>query len=207
MGIYDDRYILLGGGGFALELMDWMQIDGHRIIGYIDDVEQAACYGYIPYLGSERTAELTREASYIIAVGGIATRKKMIQWIDDNDLPVGSFVSSMALVSYHAHLGRGAVVCPYVSISPSAEIGDFVMLNGASGVGHHAKLGSNVVVGPGARINGRCTVGSNVTFGANSALIPGTTIGDDAEIGIMTYPKKRVEDGQFYLAMPGRQLS
>lgn len=200
------EYVLLGGGGLALEIAEYMLAEGYSIRGYCSPQEDEVCSALIPYIGDEREKCL-KDAYYIIAVGMIALRNKLIGFLRENDLYIGDFISSRAYVSSLASIGNGAVILPFSVISGNPQIGDFLLANYFSNIAHHAKVGNNVVLNPGARINGNCSVGNNVTLGSNSSLIQGTCLENDVEVGILTYPKKVVKGKQMVLAPSGKLLS
>ena len=80
-------YIMLGGGGFALELYGYMKDDGCEVKGYYAQEEHAELSEWIPWLGDTDTVldeDLDKEAEYIITVRLIKYRKKMIRFIEEH---------------------------------------------------------------------------------------------------------------------------
>ncbi len=205
MSVDNREYALLGGGGLAIEIAEYMLTEGYSLRGYYDPYEDADFSAILPYLGDERH-EFSRTFCYIIGAGLIQLRSKMISFIETNDLEAGTFISRHAYISSLAKIGKGSVICPQVVVSGNPSIGNYVLMNIFSNISHHGNIGNNVVVGPGARVNGHCTLGNNVSLGANSALIPGTTIGNNIEIGITTFPRKTVRDDVLIVSKHGREL-
>lgn len=205
MSIKTKEYALLGGGGLAIEIAEYMLSEGYRLCGYYDPREDGDSSAVMPYLGDEQR-EFSRNVSYIVGAGLTALRLKMISFIENNHLEAGTFISRNAYVSSLANIGKGAVICPFAVVSGNPCMGDYVLMNYMSNVAHHANLGRNVVLAPGARVNGHCTLGNNVSLGANSALVPGTKIGNNIEIGITTFPRKIVRDNVLVVSKPGREL-
>ncbi len=196
------KYVLMGGGGFALELYEYMNSEGKPPIGYYAPEEDHTLSQYLPWLGDEKTDTLDVSFQYILASGSIDVRKRIISFLEEHELGVKSFISRYAHVSSIARYGKGLVMTPYSVISGNPIVGDYVLLNGGF-IGHDAFVGNNVVIGPSAHITGYCKIGDNSTFGANSALIPGTVVGSNSEIGILTFPRKRVKDHKTVISMPG----
>ncbi|MBQ7199605.1 MAG: hypothetical protein IJS29_10105 [Selenomonadaceae bacterium] len=198
-----EEYAILGGGGLALELADLMLNEGKKICGYYSPYEYSLLNSLIPYLGDEKE-NFNPNLKYLVASGLLPIRKKMIAFIESNNLQAGSFISSRAYVSSSATLGKGAVIFPFAVIDSFASCDAYICLNFHSLIGHNASLGNNVVISPGARVNGNCKVGNNVSIGANAALIQGTVLEDDVEIGILTYPIRKVKRGSFIMSASGR---
>lgn len=199
------EFVLLGGGGLAIELLDYMIAEGKKPTGYYAPMEDSFLHGILPWLGSETEAS-ERRFEYIIASGMVNIRVKIIEFLIMNGLEIGSFISNKSYISSFAEIGKGAVIAPSTLISGNPKIGGFFFLNAQSSVGHHAIVGDNVVVGPGVHITGHCKVGNNVSFGSNSSLIPHTRIGNNSEIAIGTFPKKKVADNRIVISASGVAL-
>lgn len=196
-----EKIVFLGGNGFAIELYEYMKHDGIEVAGYYAPAPDTMSK-YIPYLGDEREG-FERDCSYVVACGLIGLRKKLISFIDSNELRPYTYISKNAYVSSIAEIGEGASVVPNTVISGDPKIGRFLVMNAFSMIAHQSEVGENVVLSPGVKITGNCKVGDNVLFGSNSALIPGTKIQSDAEIGIGATPKRLVKSGKFVKAPVG----
>lgn len=204
-----EKYILLGGGGFAIELYQYMKSDGKEIMGYMSLEEDGQLDRYIPWLGFEGTKsedELDNEAYYIIAVRSLKLRRKLMSFIEGHKLKAGSFVHSSVFLSDMATLGKGLVAFPRAMITGNPIVGEYLFIDSLAIISHGDVIGDNVVIGPAAVITGDCTIGDNVTFGANSAILPGTKIGNNVEIAINTYPGRRVADESSIISPPGKRF-
>lgn len=203
----DVSYALMGGGGLALELFEYMNSEGEKLIGYYAPEEDLVLSRYLRWLGNERNTDLNPSVHYVIASGLLAIRQKIIAFLEGHYLTIGSFISKYAYVSSLAVLGKGVVVVPGVAITGNAVLGDYVLINLHSVIAHDACVGNNVVVGPGVMITGHCKIEDNVIFGTNSALLPGTVVGANSEIGILTFPRKRVRNNTTVITSPGTVFS
>lgn len=204
-----DKYIFLGGGGFAIELYDYMQNDHMNVIGYYAKENNEELSEMIPWLGDMDTTpyeDFDREAKYILAVRLLKYRYKMIEFMEKMQLEPGTFISSMAYCSKFAKIGKGAVIFPNAMIGGNPVVGNYLFMDIFSAISHGDIIGTNVVIGPGALISGDSTIGNCVTFGTNSAILPGTRIGDNVEIAINTYPKRRVHDNSSIITPPGKNF-
>lgn len=196
---------LLGGGGLALELVEYMMAEDIKIAGYYAPEEDDDCSAYIPYLGDENK-NFSTSLRYIVASGIIQIRRKMINFIEEKGLMAGSFISKHAYVSKMAKIGKGAIITPFSAIGGNPVIGDYILMNGGAKVGHHAILGDNIVIGPGAGVLGHCILGNDISLGCNACLIPGTVLGSGVEIGILTYPRKKVKAEKAVMSLPGEMI-
>lgn len=205
----EDKYILLGGGGFAIELYEYMFSEGKNVIGYYAQEENEELSKYIPWIGDmDKTSyeQFDRDAKYILAIRSIKFRDKVIKFIEDMHLEPGTFVSSKVYYSKLAKIGKGAVVFPNAMITGNPVVGDYLFMDAFSIISHGDVMGNNIVIGPGVIITGDSEIGDGVTFGVNSSILPGSKIGNNVEIAINTYPRRRVPDGSSIIAPPGKSF-
>ncbi|WP_273038003.1 hypothetical protein [Schwartzia succinivorans] len=202
----DKKYALLGGGGMAIELFDLFKAEGKDLVGYYAPEKDDYLTEFLPWLGDERIQH-RNDVYYIIATGLIPLRKSMIEFIENNNLMAGSFVSNRAYVSSLAKIGKGCVIFPGAQVTGNAVIGEYLFMDALSIIGHHDIIGDNVVVGPHSVITGACIIGNNVVLGANASLLPGTRLDDNVEIGLGTFPKKHVKEGRLVVGHAGKTLN
>ena len=204
-----ETYILLGGGGFAIELYDYMSEEGLNLAGYYAQEDNPELSVFIPWLGDMDTTadeDFDRSAKYVLAVRLIKYRDKIIRFMEEKGLSAGSFISSRAYYSKLAKVGKGAVVFPNAMITGNPKVGDFLFMDAFSIISHGDIMGDNIVIGPGVIITGDSEIGTGVTFGVNSAILPGTKIGNNVEIAINTYPRRHVPDNSSILTPPGKNF-
>ena len=204
-----ERYIFLGGGGFAIELLDYMLSDGHTVKGYYSKEDNLELSRHIPWLGDIHTVtdkELDREAKYIVAVRNIEYRRRMIDIIEQNSLQVGNYISKRAYFSRFSQLGQGSVVFPNAIIGGNVVTGDYLFMDIYAAISHGDLIGNNVVLGPAVILSGDSEIGDDVTFGTQSAILPGSKIGNNVEIAINTYPRKKVRDNSLVSSVPGKRF-
>lgn len=205
----EDRYIFLGGGGFAIELYEYMQADNLNVVGFYAKEDNEELSQYIPWLGDMDATpydQFDREAKYILAVRLIKYREKIIEFMAEANLEPGTFVSSWAYYSKLASIGKGAVIFPNAMVTGNPIVGDYLFMDAFSIISHGDVMGNNIVIGPGVIVTGDSEIGNGVTFGVNSAVLPGTKIGNNVEIAINTYPRRRVPEGSSIITPPGKSF-
>lgn len=203
----ETKFYFLGGGGFAIELYEYMSAEGKNVKGYYAQSESPELSKFIPWMGDmDKTPyeSFDRSAQYLLAVRLIKYREKMIQFMEHMNLLPGSFISSKAYCSRFAKLGKGAIVFPNAMITGNPVVGDFLFMDAFSIISHGDIIGNDIVIGPGVIVTGDSEIGDRVTFGVNSAILPGTRIGNNVEIAINTYPRRRVADDNSILSPPGK---
>jgi UDP-3-O-[3-hydroxymyristoyl] glucosamine N-acyltransferase len=207
------RLIIIGGGGFGLELYTYISADvesgrlpSNTSIGVIDDNAQCEVMRRVPnarYLGRLADFKASENDRGLIVVGSIGHRKRIAATARSVGLTLGRYVHPTAWVAPNAVLGEGAVVCPHVVISAFANVADNVAINVFGGVGHGASVGEHSVLGPYSVINGDCALGEGCMLGSRATLFPGVKLGRGCTVDAHT--AVRMSAGDFKILSTKRQ--
>ena len=179
--------ILVGGGGFALEIYSYIvdELEAENAVninikGVIDSTsicELCQKHSELEYLGDIAAYEVEEKDVFLIAVGNATGRRSISAQLKEMHLPLYSFVHSSAYVSSNAQLGQGIFIGPHCIVSAHAKVSDNVALNVYCGVGHGAEVGPHSVMSPYSVINGDCTLGEAVFLGSRVTLNPRVKVG------------------------------
>lgn len=187
--------VIVGAGGLGREVA-WTigRINGNapgdapwRIVGFADDAPDRASgsFGEVPLLGPcVEAARKWPHASFFVAVGDNATRKRIVRALGERDFP--ALVDPSAIVAPSARISRGVFVAPQAVVSVDAEVGEFSIVNARSGVGHDSVLGAFSQVCPGASLSGCAMLGECSLVGTNACTVPGVKVGDGATVAAGT---------------------
>ena len=179
--------ILVGGGGFALEIYSYIVDELNKeksvnihIKGVLDS--SSACelcqkHSDVEYLGDIDAYKAEDNDVFLIAVGDATGRRSIAARLKEMRLPLHSYIHSSAHVSSNAKLGQGVFIGPHCIVSAHAKISDNVALNVYCGVGHGAVIGPHSVMSPYSVINGDCALGEAVFLGSRVTLNPKIKIG------------------------------
>ena len=97
-------------------------------------------------------------------------------------------------------------VMQYALISPTARLGEGVLLNAGAAVHHDARVGPYCEISPGARVLGRCQVGAGCQIGAHAIILPDLVLGDGVRVGAGAVVTKSVPAGATVAGVPARVL-
>lgn len=202
----DRPFYICGDGGLGWEILDWLQAEQHPIlkhfVGFLITDGAARIRDGVP---TEALDSVEVAFDYILAIGAARDRLRLAEILSTKGGNPVTFVSSRALVSGHALIGKGVIVNPFCCISARAEIGDFVLVNCHSGVGHDAVIGrSSVLLGHNA-VNGNARIGECVTIGAGAVIHPGRTVEDYASVGMAAAVFRNVQSGAVVVGNPARR--
>lgn len=198
------RYIIIGGGGFGLELFTYLAADisSGRLpaparLAILDDGSDCEVLRRIPeaaYLGRLENFTPESDDEGLIAFGSPGNRRRIASVATARDLRLGRYVHPTAWVAPNARLGNGVILCPHVIVSAFAEIGDNVAINVHGGVGHGANVGEHTVMGPYSVINGDCALGEGCLLGSRATLFPKVQLGRGCSVDAHTTVRRSAGD-------------
>jgi acetyltransferase EpsM len=197
------RILLIGGGGFAKEVHEIADLNGHRVIGYVAD---AVGVVDLPHLGSvDRLSELRSQFDQIIVAFGAVDRRslvrraELIDRIEEDGYEFASLVSPHATISRGASVGAGAFVAHGVVVSVDAKIGKHAILNTSAVIGHDAIVGERAIIAPCAFLGGAAVIGKDCLVGPNAVVLEGRNVGHNVIISLGSLVLRNVADGMTIL--------
>jgi acetyltransferase EpsM len=204
------RLAFIGGGGFAKEVLEIAELNGHQVVGYVADAEGVlGC----PYWGrKEALAERRGEFEAVcIAFGAtdrksVQSRQRLIEWATENGYSCEPLISPHAVRSSGVTVGPGTIVAHGVVISVDACIGSFSILNSSAIIGHDAIIGDNVTIAPAAFIGGKTQVGSGTLVGPGAMVLQSLRVGSQVIVGTGASVVRSVPDGATVMPLRSRTL-
>jgi len=193
-----DRIIIVGSGGHAAELRDYINhnnnarpADRIEVIGYIDDDESTyEHYGFSePYLGGIKDHKVQEDAKYLMGIANLEYRKKIIETLVSEGARFRGLIHPTAIISPSCVIHPTTVISHNASVGAKAEIGAYNMLNSRCTIGHDTKMGDYNFISPQVAISGNTSIGNGNLIGTNACTIPGMKIGNNNKIaaGMVIY--------------------
>lgn len=175
--------ILLGGGGFAVELASLLEEDNFNIAGIIS-IERPSASINASWLGGDIVAmKKWSKIPMLMAVGKPLTRAIIYKQIIEAKACMASYIHKSAYVSKNAHISVGAVIYPNATIHSGVYLEDNVFVNSGAVIGHEARICKNTVVSMNASIGGRVNIGSGSYIGFSSCIKEGLSIAGGVKVG------------------------
>lgn len=203
------RIVILGAGGFGREMYQWLlqHPDAGRawtVAGFIDDQPDALA-GFelgLPILSSIRDYVPAESDLLVCAIGAPKVKRRLCEDLRRRGARFLTFVHPSVILGAHVVLGEGVVLCPGVIITSHIRLGDLVMVNCASSVGHDVEIGAYSTISGHCDVTGHCTLGETVLVGSGASLIPGVKVGDDAVVGAGSVVLRAVKAGTTVFGNP-----
>jgi len=202
------RVAIIGGGGFAKEVIEVAKMRGHNIVGIFALENSLKEYKHLGYLEDMLKKRDEFDALHI-AIGatnakGIESRREILEFIRVNNLPLISLISPKADIASSVSIGDGVYIGHRVLISCDSVIDDAVLINQGAVIGHDCKIQENVSISPLVFLGGSVTVKKDTMIGVRSTIRQGVTIGESSIIGMGSIVIKNIPPKSKTLQMPSR---
>jgi sugar O-acyltransferase (sialic acid O-acetyltransferase NeuD family) len=209
-----NRGIIIGGGAFARELLNWVWDCGSDYAGpkfsFFLDAATTSFDEYpdfdVTHLGDPDLFVPEPGDIFAIAIGNPAAKDKIATRFDSLGATFATVVHPSAVVARTAKLGRGTVVGPHSYVATNASLGDFSCVNSLSGVGHDATMGRSATVSSQVDLTGGVSLGDRVFIGSGARILPAVSVGDDAKIGAGSIVVRDIKAGGSVFAQPARKI-
>lgn len=191
--------VILGAGGHGRVVADIAEACGYGQISFLDDR-----WPEIIQSGAWRvTGSGTADEPYALGIGDNQTRLRLLEATPGD--PV-TLVHPSAVVSPHAQLGAGCVICAGAVVGAFARLGPGSIVNTSASVDHDCDLEAGVHISPGARLGGGVSVGSRSWIGIGAAVREYTRLGTDTVIGAGAAVIRDVPDNTRMGGVPAKEL-
>jgi sugar O-acyltransferase (sialic acid O-acetyltransferase NeuD family) len=177
------KLYIVGAGGFGREAYAWASQHpdcGQRweIDGFLDDNADAlAAYGRFARI-HPLTGHLVLPGNlYVCGLGKPDMKEKLLAPLLAAGAEFPPFIDPSVRLGSRVRLGRGVVLCPGAIITTDVTIGDFVLINLNSTVGHEASVGDWSTLSAQCDVTGGAKIADRVFMGSRATVIPGKSVG------------------------------
>lgn len=180
-----------------------------NIIGYLDDNEKKHHTDIhdLPVLGGMKWLEEYPNTYIALGFSNPSQKFELIQRFNRaNHQRFIQLVHPESWISKRVQIGSGTIIYPGVHIDVDVKIGDFVLINKLSTLGHDTSIGNFSTISPGVNLGGNNIIGDGVDFGINSCSLQSMAIGSWSVIGAGAVIIRDVPDHAVMVGNPGRVL-
>lgn len=216
--------IIVGAGGHAREVFDFEDRvrafaveasyyrPGELLFGCpVVNLDDRASFTVmeIGFNGKGYQVDLLEGEQFVVAVGDIPTRKRLVEKVRALTGDFSPFLSvrpSGPWVSASADYGHGTQILWGATLGNRAKVGCHCILNYGAILCHDAVVGDFCNIGPGAILCGKARVGDGVDVGCGARILPGVSVGDGAVIGAGAVVTKDVPAGETWVGVPAGKV-
>lgn len=188
-GIADDRLV------FVDDKPEAAVVNGHHVLTYREFLETSA---------SERHV--------VLAIANSAIRERLTERCAGDGVRPWSVTAANAVTMDGVHVGEGAILCPFVTLTSNIRIGRQFHANIYSYVEHDCVIGDFVTFAPAVRCNGNVVIEDHAYIGTGAIIKQGKpghplVIGKGSVVGMGAVVTKNVMPGATVIGNPARQLT
>lgn len=201
--------IVIGGGGFAKEVI-WLASDcNRRVRGVLDDAVEThnSVIQGVQILGSINDWTNYEDCEFIIAIGSPRTRKLVLTKMQAQGKPVfTSLIHPSVKYSNTVKFSEGAIVCAGSILTADITLGAHNILNLNVTVGHECLLKDFVTIAPMAAISGNVVLNELVEVGTGAVIRQGLELAKGAMLGMGGVLTKNIPENSIFAGNPAKFL-
>ena len=211
---------ILGAGGFAREAYWHIRgTDPEARLVFVDDVTETRLLdmGGLPvpvvkdwrFQGIPLDGERIDVGQYTVGAGDPKVKRLLVAKAIEAGLEAAAtFIHPRAILQgSDCTVGRGGVITPGCVVTTNVRIGDHVILNLNTTIGHDTIIGDYVTINPGSSISGNVTLGDGVSLGTGTVVRDGVHIANGVITGAQACVVKDIEEPGIVIAgVPAKRL-
>lgn len=203
--------VIIGAGGHGKVALEILRATRQRVVGFLDADESLAGreVAGVPVLGGANLlGQLRRRrvAAAFVAIGDNRARLRYMQAVREAGLRLGRAVHPRATVSPSASIGENVLIAAGAVVCAEAAVGDGTIVNTAAVVDHECILDCVVHICPAAALAGRVRVGEGAFIGLGARVIQCLTVGAWSTIGSGGVVIRDVREGATVVGVPARSI-
>jgi sugar O-acyltransferase (sialic acid O-acetyltransferase NeuD family) len=186
---------IYGAGGFGKEVRGMldMQRGLYSFAGYFDDFKDS-----FPAVVDQQFDDV------LLCIADPAIRIKIVESWLKKEVPFSPLISNDVNLHPTVSIGKGSVVCPGVKFTVDINVGEFVIVNLNSTIGHDVVIGDFCSLMPSVNISGNVKLGRGVFVGTGATILQGITIGNNAIVGAGAVVLKDIPPGETFMGVPAK---
>jgi sugar O-acyltransferase (sialic acid O-acetyltransferase NeuD family) len=200
---------IYGAGGLGREVLAMLRmLEEWEPMGFIDDnIPTQKTLKGLPILAGVGDLHDLALAAIVIAVGDPMAREKIgLRLPKDVLCPVIKHPTAQLVDEHSIKIGKGCILCAGVVLTTDISLGDHVLVNLNTTIGHDSSVGSYSAIMPSVNIAGSVTVGECVLLGSGSNIRNGVQIGNKSKVGMGAVVIKNVQEGDTVVGVPAKPV-
>jgi sugar O-acyltransferase (sialic acid O-acetyltransferase NeuD family) len=195
---------IYGAGGMGSELKWLIEescSDKFELSGFVDDYKNDGSIFGLPLMH-----QVQEKSNIVLGIADPNIKEKIAKKIE---LIVDQFPNvfhSSIVIDKSNELGVGNIFCKGVVLTVYIKIGNHVILNINSTVGHNSEIGDYCTLLFGVHISGNVKIGKGTLIGSNAVVLPNLTIGQNCIIGAGAVVTKNIPDNSVVVGVPGKVI-
>ena len=210
------KIAIYGAGGLGREIACLiadinLQSNVWELVGFYDDgkAKGPLIDDELPVLGGlEDINSITTPLHLVIAISDPHIKAKLVASITSAFIayPVLIHPTCQAGNLKYVRIGKGTVVTAGVIMTTHIHLGDFVLVNLATTIGHDVRVGDFSSIMPSCSISGNVAVGRLTSVGTGARILQNITLGDETIVGAGAIVTKNFGAGSKLIGVPALNI-
>ena len=180
------KVVVVGAGGFGREVIEIFKDENKirkkwDILGFVDDdlaIHGERINGFPVIGGVDWLIENnTKEIGCVIAIGNPKAKKIIADKLENNKINFINAIHPSAVMSEYVKLGKDVIICAGVILTVNIRIGNHVIININSTIGHDAIIKDYCSIMPTVNISGNNHLHKGVYVGTGATVIHQVSVG------------------------------
>ena len=201
--------IIIGGGGFAKEVI-WLANDCNRKVkGVLDDSSQThnTQVQGATVLGDVSNWINYKDCEFIIAIGSPRTRQKVLdKMLTFGEPDFATLIHPSVRLSNTVSIGEGSIICAGSILTADISLGKHNILNLNVTVGHECEFADYVTIAPMVAISGNVKLHYLVEVGTGAVIRQGLELAEGSMLGMGGILTKNIPERMIYAGNPAKKL-
>jgi len=206
LNIKNTNLVIIGAGGFGVEVYGIIDKDLYNVIGFFDDKNNIKNLP-LKIIGHEKdivSLSKNHKIKYgVIAIGDSHKRFEIHNLLMKSEINFPNVIDSSSRI-VNSEIGIGSIIYPFSVIMSKCLIGNFTLINSGVTIGHDTRIGDYCNVNPGVNIAGKVSIGNRTLIGIGSIIREGVNIGNDVIVGAGSLVLNDVKDKSTVFGSPAR---
>ncbi|MGF3114061.1 acetyltransferase [Facklamia sp. P12937] len=199
--------IIIGAGGYAKSVIDSINKENYKIVGFIDDRKKGTHLG-LPILSSEiLSIKNFNNYLYFIAIGDNIKRKKWYEELKRLNCGLINIIDKTSIVSPNAKLGEGCFIGKLAIINSMVNIGNNCVINTKALLEHGVKVENHVNISTNSTVNGDVIIKDGAFIGSGSIVNGQLMIEENSIVGSGAVVIRDVMKNSTVVGIPAKPLN
>lgn len=204
---------IYGAGGFgretALLVRQINEVTPRwHFVGYYDDgLRKNSIVGDGMVLGgTDDVLDLKEEIDLVVAIADPLVRKSVVGRIHLDNIKFPTLIHPKCDIDAKSNaFGKGCILTNGVILTTGVSLGDFVIVNLSSTLGHDVSLGNFATVMPGCSISGNVRIGNGCMIGTGARILQNLSLGNHCKVGAGAVVTDSFGEGKTIIGIPAHE--
>jgi sugar O-acyltransferase (sialic acid O-acetyltransferase NeuD family) len=179
-----------------------------KLIGFIDDGKQKGQIidGLEVLGGIDHINSVKKKIAVVVAIADPIERFAVVSGIVNTKVYFPALIHPSSNTGSSSNtIGRGCIVTEGCIFTTGISLGEFVIVNLATTIGHDAKIAAYCSIMPGCNISGNVSIGAQTLIGTGAQLLQNISIGYRCRVGAGAVVTKSFADRKTIIGVPAKQ--